>query len=163
MQKEIIVINGMAQSGKDTFVELVSKYYKTENYSSVKRVKGIARLCGWHEDKDEKSRQFLCKLKELTTEFNDLSYKAVVNKIINFYESDKELLFIHIREPLEIQRVVENFNAKTLLVKRDKAVDITSNEADKNVNNYNYDYIISNNGSIEDLEEEVTKWLEQLK
>ena len=153
----------MAQSGKDTFVELVSKYHKTENYSSVKRVKGIARLCGWNGEKDEKSRQFLCKLKELTTEFNDLSYKAVVNKIINFYESDKELLFIHIREPLEIQRIVENFNAKTILVNRDKAVDITSNEADKNVHNYNYDYFISNNGSIEDLEEEVTKWLEQLK
>lgn len=161
--KEIVVINGMARSGKDTFVQLTSKYINTDNYSSVKRVKGIARLCGWHGEKDEKSRQFLCKLKELTTEYNDLSYKAVVNRIMNFYESDKEILFIHIREPLEIQRIVDNFDAKTLLINRDKAVDVTSNEADKNVHNYHYDYVIFNNSSIEDLEEEVKKWLEQLK
>lgn len=164
MLKEIVVINGMAQSGKDTFVQLVSKHISADNYSSVKRVKGIAKLCGWNGEKDERSRQFLCKLKELTTEFYDMSYKAVVDRIIKFYESDNELLFVHIREPLEIQRIVDNFDAKTLLVERENnIINITSNEADKNVFNYNYDYVISNDGTVDDLEEKAKLWLERLK
>lgn len=161
--KKIIVINGMAQSGKDTFVELVSDHIRTENYSSVQRVKGIAKLCGWNGEKDEKSRQFLCKLKELTTEYCDMSYKAVVDKISEFYESDKEILFIHIREPQEIKRIVEEFGAKTLLINRSNITQIVSNNADKDVNDYTYDYVINNDGSLNDLDRKALIWIGMLQ
>ncbi len=39
MKKEIIIINGTGGSGKDTFVELCSKYKKVKNTSSIDKVK----------------------------------------------------------------------------------------------------------------------------
>ena len=61
------------------------------------------------------------------------------------------ILFLHIREPKEIQRVKEAFNAITLFIKNDNVADITSNMADANVKNYDYDVIIDNSGSLEEL------------
>ena len=60
-------------------------------------------------------------------------------------------LFLHIREPKEIARAKNKFNAETILIRRDSVGHITSNMADKNVFDYEYDYEISNDGSLEDL------------
>ena len=63
MDKNIIVINGTGGSGKDTFVEYVSKYAKVYNFSSVDKVKEIAKLIGWTGTKTDKDRKFLSDLK----------------------------------------------------------------------------------------------------
>ena len=39
MKKQIVIINGSAGVGKDTFVNLVSKYVPTMKYSSIDRIK----------------------------------------------------------------------------------------------------------------------------
>ena len=150
--KNIIIINGYGGSGKDTFVELVSKYNKVYNFSSVDKVKEIAKIIGWNGEKDEKSRKFLSDLKKLTTDYNDMPFNSIKDALSDFYESDKEIMFIHIREPEEIKRAVLEFNAKTLFIKRDDINKITSNSSDASVENYNYDYIIENT-TLEDLEE----------
>lgn len=150
--KNIIIINGYGGSGKDTFVDLVSKYNKVYNFSSVDKVKEIAKIIGWNGEKDEKSRKFLSDLKKLTSDYNDMPFNSIKEAINKFYSSDKEIMFIHIREPEEIKRVVNEFNAKTLFIKRDNIKKITSNDSDASVENYNYDYII-NNTSLEALEE----------
>ena len=81
-------------------------------------------------------------------------------QIDKFYQ-DKNLkiLFLHIREPEEIDRAVKEFNAKTILITRNSIKHITFNTADKNVFNYNYDIIIENNGTIEDLRKTVDDFL----
>ena len=56
--KNIVIINGYGGSGKDTFVEFVSKYNKVYNFSSVDKVKEIAKLIGWNGKKEEKDRKF---------------------------------------------------------------------------------------------------------
>lgn len=149
--KNIIIINGYGGSGKDTFVNLVSKYNKVYNISSVDKIKEIAKLMGWNEEKDEKSRKFLSDLKKLSTDYNDMPFINIRNAVNDFYESDKEIMFIHIREPEEIERAAKEFDAKTLFIKRDDIDKITSNYADASVENYNYDYIIDNT-TLEDLE-----------
>ena len=53
-------------------------------------------------------------------------------------------MFIHIREPEEIERAVKAFGAKTLLVKREGLDNISSNYSDASVENYNYDFVIYN-------------------
>lgn len=151
--KNIIIINGYGGSGKDTFVNLVSKYNKVYNISSVDKIKEIAKLMGWNGEKDEKSRKFLSDLKKLSTDYNDMPFNSIKNAINDFYESDKEIMFIHIREPEEIKKAAKEFDAKTLFIKRDDIDKITSNYADASVENYNYDYII-NNTTLEDLEEQ---------
>ena len=62
---EIFIINGSGGCGKDTFVELFSKHYgpdKVWNYSSVDKVKRIAKEIGWTGAKTEKDRKFLSDL-----------------------------------------------------------------------------------------------------
>jgi len=160
LDKRVFIINGSGGVGKDTFVELVStelnnklkKFHTVVNFSSVDKVKEIAKKIGWNGKKTERDRKFLSDLKLLTSEYCDMSFKSVKNKVNEFFE-DKEsrFLFLHIREPKEIQRAAKEFNAKTILIVRDAIKHITSNMADENVFNYEYDYIIENNGTKEEL------------
>lgn len=173
MKKQVFIINGSGGTGKDTFVELVHdsdnfyrliagkyiKRVKVYNYSSVTKVKKIAKLIGWNGEKTEKDRKFLSDLKLLTSEYNDMpleDMKSYANKVFNsdFDRCDIKILFLHIREPEEISKAVNEFkkyNAKTILVKRDSIKHITSNMADGNVYNYDYDIVINNNGTLDDL------------
>ena len=62
-----------------------------------------------------------------------------------------ELMFIHIREPEEIERAVDAFGAQTLLIKRANLDNIASNYSDANVDQYHYDFVIYN-ATLESLE-----------
>ena len=155
--KQIIIINGTGGCGKDTFVSFVSKYKRVYNFSSIDKVKEIAKLIGWDGGKTDKDRKFLSDLKKLTTEYNDMAFNSIKDAINIFKNSDDEIMFIHIREPEEIKRVVDAFNAKTLLIKRDGYDNIMTNVSDANVENYDYDYIIYNK-SLEQLEDEAKKF-----
>lgn len=160
--KTIIIINGTGGSGKDTFVEFCSKYNKVMNFSSIDKVKEIARLIGWDGQKTEKDRKFLSDLKKLTTVYNDMPFNSIKEAIEQFNDSDNEILFIHIREPEEIKKVVDSFNAKTLLIKRTGLANIETNNSDAGVDNYEYDYIIENN-TLEQLDNEAFKFVNKLK
>ena len=149
--KAIWVINGTGGCGKDTFIEFVSKYTKVENISSIDKVKEVARVIGWNGEKDEKSRKFLSDLKELTTEYNDMSFNDIAAKIEDFKASNNKIAFIHIREVENIARAVNEFGAKALLIKREGYENIISNRSDAEVDNYDYDKTI-NNTTLEEFE-----------
>lgn len=174
--KLIFIINGSGGVGKDTFVELVSlnnknkNYFKIKNYSSVSKIKEIAKIIGWNGDKTEKDRKFLSDLKLLTTEYNNMPLNDIKRYAKEFMdydyensENDNRILFLHIREPEEIAKAANEFkeyNVKTILVKRDSVKHITSNMADENVYNYKYDIEINNNGTIEDLKEKAKHFID---
>ncbi len=162
--KNIVVINGTGGCGKDTFIKLISKYKKVYNFSSIDKVKEIARIIGWDGTKDEKSRKFLSDLKNLTKEYNDMPYNCTKEAIEEFKNSDCEIMFIHIREPEEIKRIVDTFGAKTLFIKRENLNEITSNSSDGRVSKYKYDYSILNT-TLEEYEKkacEFINWLEKV-
>ena len=106
--------------------------------------------------------KFLSDLKKLTTNYNDMSFVSIKEAINKFNSSDNEIMFIHIREPEEIQRVVDNFSAKTLLIKREGLKIIDTNSSDANVENYKYDYIIINT-TLENLDKSALKFVQDLK
>jgi hypothetical protein len=74
-------------------------------------------------------------------------------KYEEFINNDSNFLFLHIREPEEIEKARMIFDAKTILLKKDSVKHITSNIADANVYNYNYDIVVNNNERIEKLRE----------
>lgn len=160
--KEIIVINGTGGSGKDTFVEFCMKYAKVKNFSSIDKVKEIARLIGWDGQKREKDRKFLSDLKKLTTDYCDMPFNTIKDAVDEFNNSDDEIMFIHVREPEEIKKVVDAFDAKTLLVKRVGLANIESNYSDANVDNYPYDYVIENN-TLEQLDSTALNLVNEVK
>lgn len=165
MNKQVFIINGSGGVGKDTFISLVSKVsgLSVMNFSSVDKVKEIARIIGWNGGKTEKDRKFLSDLKLLCTNYNNMPFNSMSEKVREFAESDAEMLFLHIREPEEIEKARIVFGAKTVLIKRDKVKPITSNMADGNVFNYQYDIIINNNGSLTDFEKKAIEFVNDFK
>lgn len=178
MIKQVFIINGSGGVGKDTFIEMIPVYKLMDkgegcsayikdieigNYSSVSKVKRIAKEIGWNGGKTERDRRFLSDLKILTTEYNNMPLndmkeytKSFMNRGIPY---ENRILFLHIREPEEIAKAVNEFkeyNVKTILVKRDSVKHIVSNMADENVYNYNYDIVINNNGDIDELRNKAT-------
>lgn len=161
MNKQIFIINGSGGVGKDTFVGLVSKVFNLSvvNFSSVDKVKEIARIIGWTGGKTEKDRKFLSDLKLLCTEYNNMPFNSMSEKVREFTKSDAAMLFLHIREPEEIEKAKIAFGAKTVLIKRDAIKQITSNMADGNVFNYQYDIVVNNDGNLVDFEKKATEFV----
>lgn len=150
----IVVINGSGGSGKDTFIKLCSKYVKVENKSSIDLIKEAATIVGWRGGKTEKDRLFLSNLKKLSIQYND----APFNYCVKCIESTKaEVLFLHIREPEEINKIVnycavEGYGCTTLLVVNLRVRHIKSNSSDGGVLNYEYHTIIINDSTLLSLE-----------
>ena len=155
MAKHIFVINGSGGVGKDSFCNIIRDYSGHDTYiiSSVDEIKKKATSMGWDGiSKSEKDRKFLSDLKDLCTWYNDAPYEYIKREIKYFNASiKKEFMFIHIREPKEIERIKQDFGAKTILVVNDNVPHIVSNDADKGVFDYHYDYIIRNNSTLDDL------------
>lgn len=160
ISKRIIIINGKGTSGKDTFVNIVNKYVPTENYSSINLIKKVATQLGYNGGKTMKDRKFLSDMKVLATKYNDSPYNDIIDKVLKFIyckQNKNQLLFIHIREPKEIQRLVDfckesNIKVNTLLIKRENIESVEyGNMADDNVYNYDYDFVINNDGTVDDL------------
>lgn len=162
MEKQIFITNGMARCGKDTFAKILNEYIPTLKYSSIDKVKDIAKLCGWNGGKSEKDRKFLSDLKLLTSDYSDMPFQAIKNKINEFLsEENYSVMLIDIREPEEIEKAKKAFNAKTILIKNDRVKFINSNMADANVFNYNYDYTIENNGTLEEFRNNIKQFIKE--
>lgn len=168
--KQIVIINGSGGAGKDTFCDYVSKYtgYGTYTISSVDKIKEIAKLIGWDGvSKTEKDRKFLSDLKLLTTQYNDLPLKDIKEKIKTFKSNFRiDIMFIHIREPKEIEKLKKEYpddNIKTLLITNKNVPRITSNDGDAGVFNYHYDFVINNDGTLDDLKEAVLDFVKNFE
>ncbi len=163
MNKVTIVINGAGGVGKDTLCELAAKRFKVKNISSITPIKEIAALCGWDGTKDNKARKFLSDLKKLCVEFNDYPTLWAKREYEEFLRSESEILFVHIREPEEIQKFVDATNgvAKTLLVRGGKRMPCEKygNASDDGVENFSYDFYFMNDSTLSDAERDFTNLL----
>ena len=155
MKKKIIVINGKGGSGKDTLISNFPELY--QNVSSIDPVKEIALFLGWDGEKDEKGRRFLAELKAAADHYSDYLNRYLMQAADAFLRSDKEYLFVHIRESSNIYNfktaVLEKYPdicIKTVLVKAIWSVNPLGNKADDLVDNYPYDLIYFNQGNIEE-------------
>ena len=159
MTKQIFITNGMARCGKDTFAKILNEYIPTLKYSSIDKVKEVAKLCGWTGGKSEKDRKFLSDLKQLTTEYSDMSFEDIRLNMHKFISDDIHyIMLIDIREPKEIERVKQVFNAKTILIKNNRVKNISSNNSDANVFDYTYDFVIQNNGTLDEFRNNIYKF-----
>lgn len=164
--KKIIVISGKPRSGKDTIVNIsrtlladsnVNVYY----YSSVDEIKKIAIMMGWDGVKDEKSRLLLCNLKKLSIDFNNGPLNYLKNKI-DTINDENAIIFLCIREGDEIDKIKSIYNdVICILVRRDEC-EGTGNDADATCEDYAFDYIICNNGTIKDLIDAVKVLLDEI-
>lgn len=166
MNKLVMVINGAGGVGKDTLCDLSAKHFKVRNISSVDPIKEIATFCGWTGVKDDKARKFLHDLKTLTAEYNDFPTNWALNVFREFMTNDEQILYVHIREPWEIEKFVKATGgvAKTLLVRGGARTrtDAYGNAADDSVEQYEYDYYFLNDESLEEAEKNFCEMLSQI-
>lgn len=131
----------------------------TNNISTIDCVKNIAKMFNWNGEKSEKDRKMLSDLKNLMTVYNDYPFKRITAQITDWLRYDKtrpndmydhSFLFVHCREPKEIERIKNQFpnDTFTLLVQNPKVAKITGNHADKEVENYNYDFTVVNDSDL---------------
>lgn len=160
---KVIIINGSNRVGKDKFVKYFDKNTKGKIFeiSTVDHIKAAAiQYFDWDGKKTDEARQFLVDIKQACIKFNNGPFNYVINEI---EENGGEYNFIHVREPEEIQKFKDYYEDDliTVLIRRDDRY-VADNEADSNVENYEYDYYIDNNGVEEDLEQEVIKFIKTI-
>lgn len=158
---KVIVINGNGRVGKDTFVDFCfESNHNVHQISTVDFVKHIATLCGWDGTKTPENRRFLSDLKDLLEEWGNIPNKKV-EEYIEYLQTaeDPQILFIHAREPKNIQYYKDKYNAITILITNDRVEQVTSNHADMGVYDFEYDYIIDNNGTLEDFKLKAKKFM----
>lgn len=162
--KKVFILNGVGTSGKGAFAEYVGKYIPTLKYSIVDLPKEAAKVLGWDGGKTEKDRRFLSDIMDLSTEYNDAPFKDVLSFVTDFKNNkdfaEYEVLIIDMRDPKEIARAIETFGAETILIRNPNVRKIESNHADRDVENYEYDYIIENNGTLEQLDYMAQKFVD---
>lgn len=134
----------------------------TNNISTIDCVKNIAKMFNWNGEKSEKDRKMLSDLKDLMTVYNDYPFKRITAQITDWLRYDKtrpndmydhSFLFVHCREPKEIDRIKNQFpnDTFTLLVQNPKVAKVTGNHADREVENYNYDFTVVNDSDLRAL------------
>ena len=153
-KKLVVVINGAPGIGKDTFIEkckdyIADHYYsiKVYNFSSIQPAVNLAREYHWNTRKDPTSRNMLAEIKQYLDKWFDASFKYITQKIHNTNDYILSIIFVHIREPENIDRLKEYYKDSetikliTLYIENNdyKIQEGITNSSDLNTGNYNYD------------------------
>ena len=167
MTKQVFIINGSGGVGKDTVCNAAAQSWKVQNISSITPILDVARAAGWNGKKTPAARRFLSQLKADCTEFNDLPFRYCMEQLHAFEGNEAELLFVHIREPEEIERFRQaaGGNCKTILVRRpalEQQRGQLGNRSDDGVAEYAYDAEFLNDGPLEALPQKVQEFLQAL-
>lgn len=158
MKDIVVLINGRAQSGKDTFVKYVKQYIEEKesvtvsNRSRTDPVVDVLNSLWWDGKKTDEVRQLMKTL----VEFGDCTGK---NK--TYYETCLDILsgilFFHVREPFYLKQYKEIAQEKgkqvvTLFIHRNTACDKDHQWTD--LERFGYDYRVQNNGTLDELQKE---------
>lgn len=165
---DIIVVNGVGGSGKDTFENFFMGVADLmgdacSKYSMVSKVKEIATYAGWDGGKTDKDRKFLSDLKFALTEWGDIPRKSVKEIIEKAQNNSYCYIFIDAREPDDIDWLKETFPNQVTTILIDRGIERKyGNPADDGVFDYNYDLYINNNGTLDDLRASAETYYEML-
>lgn len=177
----VIVVNGAAGCGKDTFMDMCEEYcndYESANVlrlSAIDPVKDIIRSLGWDGTKTDEVRDMLSRLKQFWVDNQDGPTMYLFTNIMNFHQShmgNDNIIFCCIREPKEIKKLinavagVEIFGmySMTVLIQRVGTIITAENSSDdiNNIINYNYHKIIANSGTLEDLKKQAHEYIDAI-
>ena len=168
---KIFIVNGYPESGKDTFIDMCLEYLGNNGfkYSTIDAVKEYAKQIGWDGKKDDRGRALLSDLKNALEKYNNFSHinvrefigRTLYTGAKNGESLDNYVFFIIVREPEQIRALLNEYkNSKSIIIKRGLVEKKEySNDADKKVECFTYDYIISNDGTLDDLKETVIEFL----
>ena len=171
---KVVIINGVPGSGKDTFVDLCNRYaqnissYNVYNIHTSDLAKKALRILGYtDEDKGlPVVRHLLSQMISVSEQIWNTSLRYLEKVLGSIHEDGetKNTLFIHCREPENIEKFKTRFNAVTLLIDRKVPLLETENLSDKISTIYKtrYDKYIHNQGKIDALQIEAIIFMKTL-
>lgn len=164
---KVFIINGAPLSGKDSFIdaiEAVQPKGAVFRISIIDSIKKVAMQLGWDGVKTPEGCKFLADLKTLTDDYNGYAMEQV-RKFIMAVPEDA-VVFVCCREIKDIECIRSEFDAETIYVKRNVAMQaLMSNHADLESlsDAINYDYIVDNNGTLDELVERAREFISKVK
>lgn len=155
-----IIINGIARSGKDTFIKYCQDFminqniYNLSTIDPIKKITKDLKLTDDIHNKTDEYRTLLSDLKICLTKYNNYTYNYIINemnKLINISPNSTNVFFIQCREPKEIQKFKNSINKSITLLITKPNLKIPNNIGDQSVLDYDYDYVINNDGDLNKL------------
>lgn len=165
MKKTLIVINGEAGSGKDTFVQFCQQILgkdAVKNIHSSDHAKNVLKIMKWNGEKDEETRRLLADLVAFgeKTGFNTSNLYSFLNC------STAKVVFYHQRDPKVIDKIKNRYwfdddiEVITLLIDRK----LKKQETDRwGIKDFEYDYIIKNDTSLIGLLKKAHEFLQKIR
>lgn len=162
----IFVLNGSPRSGKDTFCTLMEKYGVVKHYSYVDFTRTMLdKMRVDYRKKTDKDRQLLETINNALETYDDIPMKDIGENVL--YAISKAdfrnlFIFVDIRKPENIKRFLEKYpDAKTLYIDDGKELS-NATESDHSVKDYDYDYYIMNDSSLDDLQKKVDSFVREI-
>ncbi len=168
---KIFIVSGKANSGKDTTCELINNLVRLRGLTSVNLqfssyIKMYAKvISGWNGSEDTKPRSLL---QEIGTSIirekidNEFFIKRIIGDIKVYSYYCDVITISDARLPEEIDSIYENFNDVIRINIKRPNFDNKLTGKEKNhrteigLDGYNnYDYVIINDGTLEDLNKKI--------
>ena len=173
---KIIMISGKARSGKDTLADFLIKDLEEKNKKVCKVQIGqyikyyAMKYFGWDGEEETKPRDLLI---HLGTDIirNKIDPNFHINRLIQdievlsyFYDT---FIVSDVRFPVEIEKVKEKYNdVLTIKIERESTELTESQKAnitETALDSFNdYDIVIDNNGTLEELQEKATSIIQKV-
>ena len=105
---KVFCTNGIAQAGKDTFVNLLAEHTNlvVSRHSTVDPVSDLYKDMGWDGAKDSKSRTALNTLKNVWVDLNDGPTNHVLKLLAGDSARGVDAAFVMVREFDEMMKLV---------------------------------------------------------
>ena len=161
MVAKIVIINGSAGVGKDSFVSYCKDFMGEDvafEMSTIDLVKSAMMVLGWNGQKTPEARRMMSDIKAAWIRYNDGAFNYVKNKLrmmeaVAFGMARPpgglQVVFVHVREPAEINKFVREYGRRcvTVLVRR-PGIPVPDNDSDRSVADCDYNVIIDNVGGL---------------
>lgn len=155
--RHLIVVNGFAGSGKDTFCGYCEDYlYKKDKTTWIKHSSDFAKTVlfsmDWDGEKTPETRKLLADL----VAFGERTGSNLKNLFRSVDKKGKlDVIFYHERNPREIQKIVDYYRCNQDITVLTVFVNRKVNEIEEdrwNIRNFGYDVTIMNDETLEELE-----------
>jgi dephospho-CoA kinase len=169
----VIILSGKARSGKDTTADIIASSpdfaYRT---AFGDHLKNIALILGWNGVKDKRGRKFLQQLGDVIRAYNP---RYFIDKVIKDIQDRATFLpndivcITDCRYLNELQAIIDSFpNVTTIRIERNATSDLTdtqrAHQSETELDSYlNFDFLIQNNGTLNDLERKIKFILEEIR
>ena len=170
--EKLFILAGKARSGKDTTADIIEKYYKDKKTIRLMYAKWLKEyamvISNWKGQEEDKPRTLLQEIGVSSRKINPGYTVRRMKEDINVLKDYFDIIIItDSRMPEEITMPKESFKETiTMKLVRDNFESELSQKEKSNItetalDEFNdYDYIIENDKTIEDLEEKINKILE---